>query len=101
MDADAGFQLRRDDPERLRALFVALQAALKEVLARGGGGACEGRARVLAELLLAIEHNHARRLAALELVPAAALDPALLRDALRATQALTPSAPHQSCTFDR
>ena len=103
VQADAGFQLRRDDPERLRELFVALQAALKEVLAAGagGGGACEGRARVLAELLLAIEHNHARRLAALELVPAAALDPALLRDALRATQALTPSAPHQSCTFDR
>lgn len=91
---------------------MSLQAALKEVLSRSGGGgtgaggsatgeghgdgeglaACEGRARVLAELLLAIEHNHARRLAALELVPAAALDPALLRDALRATQALSPSA---------
>lgn len=104
--------MRRDDAGRLRELFVSLQAALKEVLSRSGGGgtgaggsatgeghgdgeglaACEGRARVLAELLLAIEHNHARRLAALELVPAAALDPALLRDALRATQALSPSA---------
>lgn len=75
---------------------MSLQAALRKMLSESGSGgaACEGRARVLAELLLAIEHNHARRLAALELVPAAALDPTLLRDALKATQALTPSAPN-------